>query len=105
MPIFSAATRASDVLAGAASAGLLQRRAVVVELQRDADDFVAGMVEQGGDHGGIDPAGHGGHHARALRQACGFTRRGDAGIEIGRAQQGNGALGHRRHIGQDRGIC
>ena len=35
------------------------RGAVVIELQRDADDLVAGCLQQGGCDGGIDAAGHG----------------------------------------------
>ena len=40
------AARVVDVLAGAAGAGAVRRRAVVVELQRHADHVVAGPLEQ-----------------------------------------------------------
>ena len=40
-----------DVLAGAAGALAVRRGAVVVELQRDADDIVALALQQGGDDG------------------------------------------------------
>ena len=39
-------------------------RAVVVELQRHADDVVAGLLDEPGDDGGIDAARHGDDDAR-----------------------------------------
>ena len=47
-----------DVLAGAARAGAMRRRAMIVELQRDADDVIALALQQAGDDGGIDAARH-----------------------------------------------
>ena len=43
--------------------------AMVVELQRDADDVVAVVLEERGRHGGIDAARHGDDDARVLRPA------------------------------------
>ena len=56
---FGDAARVVDVLAGAAGALPVGRLAVVVELQRHADDVVAGPLEKAGDNGGIDAARHG----------------------------------------------
>jgi hypothetical protein len=53
------AARIVDILAGAAGAGLAHRFAMIVELQRDADDLVALGMQQAGHDGGIDAAGHG----------------------------------------------
>ena len=61
------AARVVDVLAGAARALAVHRRAMVVELERDADDVVALPLQQGGDHGGIDAAGHGDDDTRLGR--------------------------------------
>ena len=63
------AARVVDVLAGAAGALAMGRRAVVVELQRDADDVIALGLEQRGGHRGIDAAGHGDDDAGVLRAA------------------------------------
>jgi hypothetical protein len=43
--------------------------AVVVELQGDADDVIAGMLEQPGDHRGVHASRHGHHDARRRRLA------------------------------------
>ena len=56
--------RVVDVLAGAAGALALDRRAVVVELQRHADDVVALALEQRGHDRGVHAAGHGRDDAR-----------------------------------------
>ena len=48
-----------DVLAGAAGAFAMGGGAVVVELERDADDIVALALEQGCDDGRIHAARHG----------------------------------------------
>ena len=53
------AARVVDVLARAARALAMRRCAVVVELQRDADDVIALTLQQCGHDGGIDAAGHG----------------------------------------------
>ena len=58
-----------DVLAGAAGALAVRRLAVIVELQRHADDVVAGALQQAGDDRGIDAAGHGDDDAGPLRAA------------------------------------
>ena len=56
-----------DVLAGAAGALAMGGGAVVVELQRHADDVVAlGLQQRRGDRG-IDAARHGDDHAGVLR--------------------------------------
>ena len=54
--------RVVDVLTGAAGALLLDRRAVVVELQRNADDVIAGPRQQGGGDRGVHATRHGGHN-------------------------------------------
>ena len=61
--------RVVDVLARAAGALAMRRRAVVVELQRDADDVIALGLEQRRGHRGIDAAGHGDDDAGVLRPA------------------------------------
>src|SRR5262249_50880298 len=58
-----------DVAAGAAGALAMGRLAVVVELQRDADDVVAFGLEQRGGHRRVDAARHGDDDARVLRRA------------------------------------
>ena len=58
-----------DVLAGAAGALAVGRGAVVVELQRHADDVIALGLEQRGRHRGIDAAGHGDDDTGVLRAA------------------------------------
>ena len=91
-----------DVLARTAGALLLQRRAVVVKLQRDADDVIARLVQQGGDDGGVHPARHGRDDARPDRQADRRPRALDRRIHVGAANVGNGAdvfdQGHGRHL-------
>ena len=83
-----------DILASAAGTGLFQRRAVIVKLERDADDFIAGLMQEGGDHSGIDSAGHGGDHACAFWQAHAFAGGFNGGVEIGRLDKGYCADGH-----------
>ena len=56
-----------DVLAGAACSLAAYRLAMVVELKRDADHVIALAPQQGSDHGGIDPAGHGDDHPGVSR--------------------------------------
>ena len=63
------AARILDVLAGAAGALAADRLAMVVELERDADDVVAFGLQQRRDHRGVDAAGHGDDHARIGRAA------------------------------------
>ncbi|MNJ34845.1 hypothetical protein D3C77_295710 [compost metagenome] len=99
-----------DVLTGAAGALLLQRFAVVVELERHAHHVIARLVQKGGDDGGIHPARHGGDHASALRQAHGLSHALDRGVHVGLRHGGDvgngaedvvgqGVHGHRRHLG------
>ncbi len=61
--------RIVNVLARAAGALLLDRRAVVVELQGHPHHVIAGALEQSRRDGGIHPAGHGRDHPRADGQA------------------------------------
>ena len=58
-----------DILAGAAGALAVRRRAMVVELQGDADDVIALGLEQRGRYRRIDAAGHGDDDAGVLRSA------------------------------------
>ena len=51
--------RIVNVLARAAGTLAMDRRPMVVELQRDPDDIVALLAEQACHHGGIYAAGHG----------------------------------------------
>jgi hypothetical protein len=53
-----------DIAPGAAGPGLAGRGAVIIELQGDADDVVARMLEQAGDHRRIHAARHGHDDAR-----------------------------------------
>ena len=52
------AARIGDVLAGAAGTGAVDGRAMIVELQRHADDVVALALQEAGDHRRIDAARH-----------------------------------------------
>ncbi len=61
--------RVVNVLAGAAGAAPMRRRAMVVELQRDADDVVALARQEAGDDRGIDAARHGDNDALILGKA------------------------------------
>src|SRR6185369_370851 len=63
------AARVVDVLAGAAGALAVGRRAVVVKLQRHADDVIALRLEQRRGHRGVDAARHGDDNAGVLRPA------------------------------------
>ena len=68
------AARIVNVLARAAAALPARRRAVVVELQGDADDVVAGPRQECGDNRGIDAARHRDDDARALARRAGRAR-------------------------------
>ena len=57
----------TPVLAGAARAGAMRRRAMIVELQRDADDVIAFALQEAGNDGGIDAARHGDDDAGVFR--------------------------------------
>src|SRR5215831_10149804 len=61
--------RVIDILAGAAGALAMGRGAMVVELQRDADDVVALGLEQRRRDRGVDATRHGDDHAGILRRA------------------------------------
>ena len=58
-----------DVLPGAARTLAMGRLAVIVELQRNADDVVAGPRQQPRDDRRVDAARHGDHHPRAAAVA------------------------------------
>ncbi len=62
-----------DILARAAGALLLDRGAMVVELQGHADHIIAGAGQESGGHRGVHAAGHGRHDARAHRQPDGVA--------------------------------
>ena len=74
--------RIVDVATRAAGALAADGLAVVVELQRHADDVIALARQQRGDNRGIHPARHGDDDPRvggALRQAKGIERQGHRG--------------------------
>ena len=74
---FRHAARIVNILPRAARALAVHRRAVIVQLQRDADDIVPLFVQQGGRDGRIHPARHGHHHAGfvwGFREAHGIDR-------------------------------
>ena len=80
--------RVVDVLAGAAGALAVRRRAVIVELHRDADDVVAVARQQRRDDARIDAARHRDDDARVLgglgqAEAVEGTRRRDPGEYAG----------------------
>ena len=56
---FGNATGVVYVLSGAARTGAMGGRAVVVELQRHADDVIAFALQDAGDHRRVDAARHG----------------------------------------------
>ena len=58
-----------DVLPGAAGALAMGGRAMIVKLQRDADDVVTLGLQQRSRHRGIDAAGHGDDDPGVLRTA------------------------------------
>ena len=59
--------RVVDIAAGATGALAVGRRAMIVELERDADDVVAGIGQQRRGDRGIDAARHGDDDARVGR--------------------------------------
>ena len=86
--------RVVNVLAGAAGALAVGRRAVVVELHRHADDVVALARQQRRDDAGIDAARHRDDDARVLgrlgqAQAVERTRRRVPGKRRGQHQSGS----------------
>src|SRR5690606_21063398 len=66
--------RIMDVLAGATASLAPRRLAVVVELQRDADDLVARSLHQRRRDRGINASGHGDDDAHAGAAAAGEAR-------------------------------
>src|SRR6202040_4070182 len=60
-------TRIMDVLSGATGSFAMNRRAMVVKLQRYADHLVALLLEQRGHDRGVDPTRHRDDHARLRR--------------------------------------
>jgi hypothetical protein len=56
-----------DILAGAAGAGAVDGGAMIVELQRDAENVVALPLQDAGHHGAVDAARHGNDDARIFR--------------------------------------
>ena len=56
-----------NIAAGATGAFAVGRRAVVVELERDADDVIAGVCQKRRGHRGIDPPRHRDDDARVGR--------------------------------------
>ena len=77
-----------DVAAGAAGALAMGRGAMVVELQRDADDVIALGLQQRSRHRGIDAAGHGDDDPGVLRAA----------FEIQTVEHGSGHRCNRERI-------
>ncbi len=85
------AARIVDVAAGAAGALPVGRGAVVVELERDADDVVALALQQAGHHRGIDAARHGDDDARLVRRLRKIERvHGRDGARAGRREGASG---------------
>jgi hypothetical protein len=56
---FGDGTRIVDVAPGTARAATLRACPLVVELQRDANDLVPGLVQKAGDNAAVHAAGHG----------------------------------------------
>ena len=75
--------RVVDVLPGAAGALAMDRLAMVVKLQGDADHVIAFGGHERGDDGGIDAARHGDDDAR-VRRRLGEAKR----IQAGRRWRG-----------------
>jgi hypothetical protein len=86
------AARVVDILASAAGALAVGRRAMIVELQGDADHVIAlGLEQRGGDRG-VDAARHGNDDAGILRappeiETVGHCCRGGAAL-LGRTGSG-----------------
>lgn len=64
---FRHAPRIMDITPGAAGALFRQRRAMVIQLQRDADHVIAFFLQHGGHHRTVDAARHGNDHAGVRR--------------------------------------
>jgi hypothetical protein len=92
---FGHAAGVVDVAAGAAGALFRQRRAVVVELKRHADDVIAFARQLGRDDRAVHAARHRDQNARLGRGLCKaerverqIARHGDTGVEETRANIG-----------------
>ena len=92
-----------DVLAGAAGALAVGRCAMVVELQRHADDVIALGLEQRRRHRRIDAAGHGDDDAGVLRSAFEVEAVEHSGRGCRRAPSIPGIKATAITIGADRG--
>ena len=91
-----------DVLPGAAGALAVGRLAMVVELERDADDVIALGLQQRRRHRGIDAARHRDDHARVLGPSLQVERIEHHGPRPSRAPShivGRGAIGRTLIIG------
>jgi hypothetical protein len=66
--------RVVNIAAGAACAFAVGRRAVVEELERDANDVIALLGQQRRRHRGIDAARHRHHHPRLRRRSFEIER-------------------------------
>src|SRR5262249_17469225 len=66
---FRNSARIVNILARATGTLTMDRGAVIVELQGDADDIVTLCLEQGGGHRRVDAPRHGDDDARILRSA------------------------------------
>ena len=74
--------RVVDVLAGAAGLGPPHRLAVVVELERDPDDVIAGLGQERGRHRAVDAAGHGDDDAAILPRWASFGNAGPSAVTL-----------------------
>ncbi len=71
---FADAAGIVDVLAGAAGTGAVDGGAMVVKLQRDAEDVITLALQDTGDDGGIHAARHGDDNARIFRSLVKIQR-------------------------------
>ncbi len=70
-----------DVLPSATGPFFLDRRAMIIQLQRDPHHVIAQFFQQGGGDGGIDAPGHGNDHARTGGHVeCGRVKSGEKGF-------------------------
>ena len=59
--------RVVNILTGAAGPFAVNGGAMIIELQGNAEHIITLCVQQGGNHAGVDAAGHSHHHARVFR--------------------------------------
>ena len=70
-----------DVLPSATGPLFLDRRAMIIQLQRDPHHVIAQFLQQGCGDGGINPPGHGNDHARTGGHVeCGRVKSGEEGF-------------------------